>query len=55
MTSWRRQHPEPPRTVKIGNETVESYDAVAAGDQVKAKEAAFVKAVNMPCRTAVIR
>ncbi|MDX8464283.1 MFS transporter [Mesorhizobium sp. VK23B] len=33
-------------TVKIGNETVESYDAVAAGDQAKAKEAAFQKAVN---------
>ncbi|TIN54399.1 MAG: MHS family MFS transporter [Mesorhizobium sp.] len=34
-------------TVKIGNETVQSYDAVAAGDQAKAKEAAFQKAVNM--------
>jgi len=34
-------------TVKIGNETVTSYDAVAAGDQAKAKDAAFVKAVNM--------
>ncbi|TIV86915.1 MAG: MHS family MFS transporter [Mesorhizobium sp.] len=34
-------------TVKIGNETVESYDAVAAGDQAKAKEGAFQKAVNM--------
>ncbi|MDX8512867.1 MFS transporter [Mesorhizobium captivum] len=34
-------------TVKIGNETVESYDAVAAGDQAKAKEAAFQKAVNI--------
>ncbi|MCA0050915.1 MFS transporter [Mesorhizobium sp. B283B1A] len=34
-------------SVKIGNETVESYDAVAAGDQAKAKDAAFVKAVNM--------
>ncbi|MET3592773.1 MFS family permease [Mesorhizobium shonense] len=34
-------------TVKIGNETVPSYDAVAAGDQAKAKEAAFQKAVNM--------
>ncbi|MDX8517825.1 MFS transporter [Mesorhizobium dulcispinae] len=33
-------------TVKIGNETVESYDAVAAGDQAKAKEAVFQKAVN---------
>lgn len=34
-------------TVKIGNETVDSYDAVAAGDQAKAKEAVFQKAVNM--------
>ncbi|RRI03799.1 MFS transporter [Mesorhizobium tamadayense] len=34
-------------TVKVANETVESYDAVAAGDQAKAKEAAFQKAVNM--------
>ncbi len=34
-------------TVKIGNETVDSYDAVAAGDQAKAKDAAFVKAVNI--------
>lgn len=32
-------------TVKIGNETVESYDAVAAGDEAKAKDAAFTKAV----------
>lgn len=36
-----------PASVKIGNETVESYDAIAAGDQAKAKDAAFVKAVNM--------
>ena len=34
-------------TVKIGNETVESYDVIAAGDDAKAKEAAFVKAVNI--------
>jgi MFS family permease len=34
-------------SVKIGNETVASYDAVAAGDQAKAKDASFVKAVNM--------
>ncbi|CCV06783.1 Major facilitator superfamily MFS_1 [Mesorhizobium metallidurans STM 2683] len=34
-------------SVKIGNETVESYDATAAGDQAKAKDTAFVKAVNM--------
>ncbi|TIT82719.1 MAG: MHS family MFS transporter, partial [Mesorhizobium sp.] len=37
-------------TVKIGNETVDSYDAVAAGDQAKAKEAVFQKAVNMSLR-----
>ncbi|MBZ9863824.1 MFS transporter [Mesorhizobium sp. CA15] len=37
-------------TVKIGNETVASYDAVAAGDEAKAKEAAFQKAVNMALR-----
>lgn len=36
-----------PATVKIGNETAESYDAVAAGDQLKAKEAAFGKAINI--------
>ncbi|MEP9388936.1 MFS transporter [Mesorhizobium sp. KR9-304] len=35
-----------PATVKIGEETVESYDAIAAGDQAKASEAAFAKAVN---------
>ncbi|UVK36905.1 MFS transporter [Mesorhizobium sp. AR10] len=34
-------------SVKIGNETVDSYDAIAAGDQAKAKETAFIKAVNM--------
>jgi MFS family permease len=34
-------------SVKIGSETVASYDAVAAGDQAKAKDAAFAKAVNM--------
>ncbi|MBZ9662730.1 MFS transporter [Mesorhizobium sp. ESP-6-4] len=37
-------------SVKVGNETVASYDAVAAGDQAKAKEAAFQKAVNMALR-----
>ncbi|RWA94332.1 MAG: MHS family MFS transporter [Mesorhizobium sp.] len=37
-------------TVKIGNETVDSYDAVAAGDQAKAKEAVFQKAVNTSLR-----
>ena len=34
-------------TVKIGDTTIESYDAVAAGDQANAKEAAFDKAVNI--------
>jgi MFS family permease len=34
-------------TVKIGAETVDSYDAVAAGADAKAKEAAFAKAVNI--------
>jgi MFS family permease len=33
-------------TVKIGNETVESFDANAAGDQAAAKTAAFGKAIN---------
>ncbi|MFA6156573.1 MFS transporter [Mesorhizobium sp.] len=37
-------------SVKIGSETVESYDAIAAGDQAKAKDAAFVKAVNTSLR-----
>ncbi|RUW95561.1 MFS transporter, partial [Mesorhizobium sp. M8A.F.Ca.ET.059.01.1.1] len=37
-------------SVKIGTETVPSYDAVAAGDQAKAKDAVFVKAVNMSLR-----
>lgn len=34
-------------TVKIGETTIESFDAVAAGDQAKAKDAAFSKAVNI--------
>ncbi|ATU93460.1 MFS transporter [Phyllobacterium zundukense] len=34
-------------TVKIGNETVESYDAVAAGADAKAKEGAFAKGINI--------
>jgi MFS family permease len=34
-------------TVKIGEEIVESYDAVAAGDEAKAKDAAFAKSVNI--------
>ena len=32
-------------TVKIGEETVESFDVVAAGDAAKAKEAAFAKGI----------
>ncbi len=34
-------------SVKIGDETVNSYDAIAAGDAAKANDAAFVKAVNI--------
>jgi MFS family permease len=34
-------------TVKIGETTIESFDAVAAGDQAAAKTAAFNKAVNI--------
>ena len=33
-------------TVKIGNETVESYDAVAAGADAAAKAATFAKGIN---------
>jgi MFS family permease len=33
-------------TVAIGSETVTSYDAITAGDDAKAKEAAFAKAIN---------
>ena len=47
--------PGTPATVKIGNETVESYDAVAAGDKAKAKNAAFAKASTSPCTMAAIR
>ena len=34
-------------TVKIGDETVESYDAIAAGDKATAMDAAFNKAINI--------
>ncbi|UXN61905.1 MFS transporter [Phyllobacterium zundukense] len=34
-------------TVKIGSETVESYDATAAGADAKAKDVAFAKSVNI--------
>jgi len=37
--------PGTPAVVKVGDETIESYDAIAAGDQAKAKQAAFVKSV----------
>jgi MFS family permease len=40
-----------PASVKIGDQTVASYDAIAAGDQAKAKDAAFIKAVNMALQT----
>ncbi len=36
-----------PASVKIGDATIESYDAVAAGDGAAAKGAAFNKAVNL--------
>ncbi|WP_269930557.1 MFS transporter [Aminobacter sp. HY435] len=39
--------PGTPATVKIGNETVTSFDAIAAGDAAKANDAAFSKAVNI--------
>lgn len=34
-------------SVKIGDKTVDSYDAIAAGDTAKAKDGVFVKSVNM--------
>lgn len=36
-----------PASVKIGNETVPSYDAKAAGDKKAASDAAFKKAINL--------
>ncbi len=39
-------------TVKIGETTIESFDAVAAGDEAKAKDAAFGKAVNIALQDA---
>ena len=36
-----------PATVKIGDKTVTSYDAVAAGDQSKALNSAFEKQINI--------
>ena len=39
--------PGQPASVKIGNETVPSYDAVAAGDKAKASNGAFEKSINL--------
>ncbi|OWV83030.1 MFS transporter [Rhizobium sp. R635] len=36
-----------PATVKVGNETIASFDAVAAGDKAKGMTAAFEKGVNI--------
>jgi len=36
-----------PATVKIGNETVPSYDVVAAGDKAKSLNGAFEKGINV--------
>ncbi len=36
-----------PATVKIGEETVTSYDAIAAGDKAKASGSAFEKQINI--------
>jgi MFS family permease len=39
-------------TVKIGETTIESFDAVAAGEEAKAKDTAFGKAVNLALQDA---
>ncbi|RUM24726.1 MFS transporter [Rhizobium vallis] len=36
-----------PATVKVGNETIASFDAIAAGDKAKGMTAAFEKGVNI--------
>ena len=36
-----------PATVKVGNETITSFDAIAAGDKAKGMTAAFEKGVNI--------
>jgi MFS family permease len=41
-----------PASVKIGEETVESYDSVAAGADAAAKNAAFAKGVNIALQDA---
>jgi MFS family permease len=39
-------------TVQVGDATIESFDAIAAGDEAKAKDAAFGKAVNLALQDA---
>jgi MFS family permease len=39
-------------TVQIGETTIDSFDAIAAGEEAKAKEAAFGKAVNLALQDA---
>jgi MFS family permease len=39
-------------TVQIGETTIESFDAIAAGDEAKAKDAAFGKSVNLALQDA---
>jgi hypothetical protein len=39
-------------TVQIGETTIDSFDAIAAGDEAKAKDAAFGKAVNLALQDA---
>jgi MFS family permease len=39
-------------TVTIGETTIESFDAVAAGEEAKAKDTAFAKAVNLALQDA---
>jgi len=44
--------PGTPATVRIGDTTIESYDVVAAGDQAKARGAAFNNAVHLALQQA---
>jgi hypothetical protein len=39
--------PEQPATVKIGDETINSFDVIAAGDKAKGLTAAFEKSANI--------
>jgi len=41
-----------PATVQIGNATIESYDAVAAGADARARESAFAHSVNLALQQA---